>query len=80
MHRPYQDLQNLKISCFYLIPFSHKVVPQKALGLGGGGVGGCIPHFNWSICRGGNIFFQKLDDKLIENGLKGQKLLVVCLF
>ena len=28
MHRPNQDLQNLKFSCLYLFPFSHKVVPQ----------------------------------------------------
>ena len=38
----------------------------------------CIPHFNWSIYRGGNFFF--LDEKSIENGLEGQKFLVVCLF
>ena len=67
MHRPYRDLLNLKFSCLYLFPFSHKVVPQKASGVGGGGgggggvgdsgVGGRIPHFNWSIYRGGNFFF-----------------------
>ena len=55
MHRPYRDLLNLKCSCLYLFPFSHKVVPQKASGgsgVGGGGRGGRIPHFNWSIyCR-----------------------------
>ena len=34
MHRPYRDLQNLKFSCLYLFPFSHKVVPQKASGRG----------------------------------------------
>ena len=39
MHRPYRDLQNLKISCLYLFPFSHKVVPQKSVGSGGGGGG-----------------------------------------
>ena len=39
MHRPYRDLLNLKFSCLYLFPFSHKVVPQKASG-GGRGVGG----------------------------------------
>ena len=41
MHRPYQDLQfNLKFSCLYLIPFSHKAVPQKASGrVGSGRVG-----------------------------------------
>ena len=48
MHRPYRDLHNLKFSCLYLIPFAHKVVPQKASGRGGGG-GGRIPHFNWLI-------------------------------
>ena len=68
MHRPYRDLLNLKFSCLYLFPFSHKVVPQKAsggsgVGSGGGGGGGVgsgggrIPHFNWSIYRGGNFFF-----------------------
>ena len=70
------------------------MVPQKASGGGGGrgsGVvvewGGRIPHFNWSIYRGGNFFFffffesgLKLDEKSIETGLEGQKFLVVCLF
>ena len=64
------------------------MVPQKASG-GGGRGGGRIPHFNWSIYRGGNFFFffffffvsgLKLDEKSIENGLEGQKFLVVCLF
>ena len=80
MHRPYRDLQNLKVSCLYLFPFSHKVVYQKASGRGGSGR---IPHFNWSIYRGGNFFFfffffepgVKLDEKSIENGLEGQKLM-----
>ena len=86
MHRPYRDLLNLQFSCLYLFPFSHKVVPQKASGGGGGsGVGGGrIPHFNWSIYRGGNFFFYesglKLDEKLIENGLEGLKSSVMCLF
>ena len=79
MHRPYQDLQNLKISCLYLFPFSHKVVPQKASG--GGGRAGRIPHFKWSTFF---FFFLepgvKLDEKSIENGLEGQKFLVECLF
>ena len=67
MHRPYRDILYLKFSCLYLFPFSHKVVPQKASGGGGGGGrgggggvggrGGRIPHFNWSIYRGGNFFF-----------------------
>ena len=68
------------------------MVPQKASGGGGRrGGGGRIPHFNWSIYRGGNFFFffffflffepgVKLDEKSIENGLEGQKFLVVCLF
>ena len=49
MHRPYRDLQNLKFSCLYLFPFSHKVVPQKASGRVGSGVGGGTPHFNSSL-------------------------------
>ena len=61
------------------------MVPRKASG-GVAGRGGRIPHFNWSIYRGGNFFFfffesgLKLDEKSIENGLEGQKFLVVCLF
>ena len=59
--------------------------PPKSVGGGGGGrgsgVGGRIPHFNWSIYRGGNFFSfffflesgLKLDEKSIENGLEGQK-------
>ena len=39
MHRSYRDLHNLKFSCLYLIPFAHKVVPQKASGRGAGGRG-----------------------------------------
>ena len=86
MHRPYRDILYLKFSCLYLFPFSHKVVPQKASG-GSGGSGGRIPHFNWSIYRGGNFFFffffesgLKLDEKSIENGLEGQKCSVGGLF
>ena len=75
------------------------MVPQKASGGGGGGWGGGggggmgggrIPHFNWSIYRGGNFFFfffffflepgLKLDKKSIENGLEGQKCSVGGLF
>ena len=62
-------------------PFSEKRVVACV------GGGGRIPHFNWSIYRGGNFFFfffsvsrLKLDEKSIENGLEGQKFLVVCLF
>ena len=65
------------------------MVPQKASGVvrgGGGGGTGRIPHFNWSIYRGGNFFFfffasgLKLDEKSIENGLEGQKCSVGGLF
>ena len=62
--------------------------PPKSVG--GVGGGGRIPHFNWSIYRGGNFFFfffffffvtgLKLDEKSIENGLEGQKCSVGCLF
>ena len=39
MHRPYRDLQNLKLSHLYLLPFSHKVVPQVwGVGEGQGGL------------------------------------------
>ena len=57
--------------------------PPKSVGGGGGGGGGRrggggrIPHFNWSIYRGGNFFLFFFS---IENGLEGQKFLVVCLF
>ena len=46
LHRPCPDLQNLKFSCLYLIPFSHKVVPQKASGRGsvGSGVGNRVVY------------------------------------
>ena len=30
---------------------------RRGGGGGGGGGGGRIPHFNWSIYRGGNFFF-----------------------
>ena len=90
MHRPNQDLQNLKFSCLYLFPFAHKVVPQKASGGGGGrGVGGRVVY-QYHTSTGQYIgvatfffFFEpglKLDEKSIENGLEGQKFLVVCLF
>ena len=103
MHRPYRDLQNLKFSCLYLFPSSHKVVPQKASGgvvitsfqlltmsVGGGWGWGVVYHTSlvyWSTYRGGNFFFffffesgLKLNEKSIENGVEGQKFLVVCLF
>ena len=65
--------------------------PPKSVGGpggAGGGGGGRIPHFNWSIYRGGNFFFfffffesgLKLDEKSIENGLEGQKCSVGGLF
>ena len=63
--------------------------PPKSVGGGGSGGGGRIPHFNWSIYRGGNFFFffffffesgLKLDEKSIENGLEGQKCSVGGLF
>ena len=63
--------------------------PKSVGGVGGGGVGGGggrIPHFNWSIYRGGNFFLfffepgLKLDEKSIENGLECQKCSVGCLF
>ena len=91
MHRPYRDLQNLKVSFLYLFPFSHKVVPQKASGGGGGVVvvGGVVYHTSTGQYMGVATFFffffffvsgLKLDEKSIENGLEGQKFLVVCLF
>ena len=64
--------------------------PPKSVGGGRGGGSGRIPHFNWSIYRGGNFFFfffffflepgLKLDKKSIENGLEGQKCSVGGLF
>ena len=61
--------------------------PPKSVGGGVGSGGGRIPHFNWSIYRGGNFFFflffesgLKLDEKSIENGLEGQKCSVGGLF
>ena len=60
--------------------------PPKSVGGGRRGGTGRIPHFNWSIYRGGNFFFfffesgLKLDEKSIENGLEGQKCSVGGLF
>ena len=74
MHRPYRDLQNLKFSCLYLFPFSHKVVPQKASGGGGRrGGGGVVYHTSTGQYIGVATFFffffvsgLKLDEKSIE--------------
>ena len=53
--------------------------PPKSVGGGGGrpgwGMGGPIPHFNWSYIGVATFFFfffepgVKLDEKSIENGL-----------
>ena len=68
---------------------SHSVLSQSGPPKSVGSGEDRIPHFNWSIYRGGNFFLsfifpsepgEKLDEKSIENGLEGQKLLVVCLF
>ena len=69
-----------------------QIGPPKSVG-GRVGGGGRIPHFNWSIYRGGNFLFffifflfffseheLKLDEKSIENGLEGQKCSVGGLF
>ena len=59
------------------------MVPQKASDRGGGGFGvGSYTTLQLFNIRGGNFFksLVKLDEKLIENGLEGQKCLVVCIF
>ena len=67
------------------------MVPQKASGGGGRGVGGVVYHTSTGQYIGVATFFffffffffesgLKLDEKSIENGLEGQKFLVVCLF
>ena len=70
------------------------MVPQKASGGGGGvggrgsGGGGVVYHTSTGQYIGVATFFSflfceaglKLDEKSIENGLEGQKFLVVCLF
>ena len=59
------------------------MVPQKASGRGSGGV---VYHTSTGQYIGVANFFLfnepgvKLDEKSIENGLEGQKFLVVCLF
>ena len=89
MHRPYRDILYLKFSCPYLFPFSHKVVPQKASGVGWGG--GVVYHTSTGQYIGVATFFffffffffepgLKLDEKSIENGLEGQKCSVGGLF
>ena len=73
--KSFKSNQNLKFSCLYLFPFSHKVVPRKASGGGGvigrrGGGGGVVYHTSTGQYIGvTTIFF-----------LEGQKFLVVCLF
>ena len=66
--------------------------PPKSVGGGGvGGVGGVVYHTSTGQYIGVATFFffffffffesgLKLDEKSIENGLEGQKFLVVCLF
>ena len=83
MHRPYRDIQNLKFSCLYLFPFSHKVVPQKASGVGGR----VVYHTSTGqYIIGVTTFFSfldsgfKLNEKSIENSLEDQKCTVGCLF
>ena len=61
--------------------------PPKSVG-GGGGRGGVVYHTSTGQYIGVATFFffffilsgLKLDEKSIENGLEGQKFLVVCLF
>ena len=81
------DLQNLKFSCLYLIPFSQKASGGWG-GVGSGGGGGVVYHTSTGQYIGVATFFflfffepgVKLDEKSIENGLEGQKFLVMCLF
>ena len=66
--------------------------PPKSVGGGGGGGGrgdgGVVYHTSTGQYIGVATFFSfffwkpgvKLDEKSIENGLEGQKFLVVCLF
>ena len=61
--------------------------PPKSVGGGGEGVGGrVVYHTSTGQYIGVATFFfvlepgLKLDEKSIENGLEGQKFLVVCLF
>ena len=67
---------------------SHSVLsqsgPPKSLGSGVGGRGGGVVYHTSTGQYIGMAFFSdpgvKLDEKSIENGLEGQKFLVVCLF
>ena len=71
---------------------AHSVLSQSGppkrvgSGVGGSGVGGSgvVYHTSTSQYIGVATFFSepgvKLDKKSIENGLEGQKFLVVCLF
>ena len=61
--------------------------PPKSVGGGRGGWGGgrVVYHTSTGLYIGVATFFLfepglKLDEKSIENGLEGQKFLVVCLF
>ena len=62
--------------------------PPKSVGGRASGGGGGGSYTTTGQYRGGNFFFfffffepgLKLDEKSIENGLEGQKFLVVCLF
>ena len=64
------------------------MVYQKASGRGGGVGGRVVYHTSTGQYIGVATFFfffffepgVKLDEKSIENGLEGQKFLVVCLF
>ena len=76
MHRPYRDILNLKFSCPYLFPFSHKVVPQKASGEGrrgggGGRGGGVVYHTSTGQYIGvATFFFLNLGYNWTKNRLR----------
>ena len=76
MHRPYRDLQNLKFSCLYLFPFSHKVVYQKASGRGSeGGLGrGRVAYHTSTVLvnlyLGGIIFVENI--LILRHGLNSK--------
>ena len=58
--------------------------PPKSVGGGGVGGRGVVYHTSTGQYTGVATFFfepgVKLDEKSIENGLEGQKFMVVCLF